>query len=738
MRSRIDFNSDWLFEGTDKIGLPHTAVELPFAYFDERAYQRVFTYEKRFTADPAWSGKEVSLVFEGAMANAKVSLNGTEIARHADGYTRFAARLTDGLVDGTNTVTVKIDGSENPDIPPFGGVVDYLTFAGIYRDAFVCVTAPVSIANLKIETPDVLAAAKRVTVKPELANPQGLPVSGKITATLCDPSGTALASTSATLDSATATLELTDLTGITLWDIDNPVLYELVLSLETPHGTDRTVTRFGFRSAELTPEGLMLNGRHVKILGLDRHQSFPYSGYALGKAAQERDADILKNELRVNLVRTSHYPQSPWFLDRCDEIGLLVLEEIPGWQHIGGEKWKAESVENVRRMVTRDWNHPSIITWGVRINESRDDHEFYTRTNAMAHALDSTRPTCGVRNFPESELLEDVYTMNDFIDGDYKELGGNRPQVPLRSRREVTGLDRPVPYLITEFGGHTYPTKSYDQEQRQAEHVRRYLEVLNAGFGDPEISGTIGWCAFDYNTHKDFGSGDRICHHGVMDMFREPKFAAHVYTSQSDPEKGAVLEPVTFWARGERNVGGVLPLIVLTNCDEIEFQYGDYPPKRIGPDRETFPHLPHPPVLIDERHVSEDELGEWGMYWEAGRFTGYVDGKPVAEKRFAADPVATQLTLVADKETIGEREDVRLMVRVLDQAGNKLPFFFEPVAVALDGAATLFGPELVPLRGGAAGFWLRATGSGKITASVSHAYLGTASVTIVAEEGAAS
>ncbi|PLU71108.1 hypothetical protein BMJ22_24320, partial [Sinorhizobium medicae] len=113
--------------------------------------------------------------------------------------------------------------------------------------------------------------------------------------------------------------------------------------------------------------------------------------------------------------------------------------------------------------------------------------------------------------------------------------GSNRPRTALRPQQECTGLSRKVPYLITEFGGHMYPTKIYDQEQRQAEHVRRHLEVLNAAYGDPSISGAIGWCMFDYNTHKDFGSGDRICYHGVMDMFREPKFAAYVYASQCDP-----------------------------------------------------------------------------------------------------------------------------------------------------------------------------------------------------------
>ncbi len=120
-----------------------------------------------------------------------------------------------------------------------------------------------------------------------------------------------------------------------------------------------------------------------------------------------------------------------------------------------------------------------------------------------------------------------------------------------------------------------------------------------------QIAGAIGWCAFDYNTHKDFGSGDRICHHGVSDMFREPKFAAYAYASQCEPDEEVVLEPVTFWARGERNIGGVLPLMVLTNCDEVELRYGDNPPKRVGPDRERFPHLPHAPVIIDRRHFSD-------------------------------------------------------------------------------------------------------------------------------------
>ena len=182
MRSYIDFNDGWVFhEGfsgkltTDaasgkSVRLPHTAVELPFSYFDERDYQRRFTYQKVFSAEPSWAGHEVTILFDGAMANSVVYLNGVEIASHKDGYTPFAARLTGRLKPGKNLLTVTLDGSENAEIPPFGGRIDYLTYAGIYRDVSLRVTSPIWLGHPKIETPDVLAGSKTVTVRAEINN----------------------------------------------------------------------------------------------------------------------------------------------------------------------------------------------------------------------------------------------------------------------------------------------------------------------------------------------------------------------------------------------------------------------------------------------------------------------------------------------------------------------------------------------------------------------------------------
>ncbi|KQU88522.1 beta-D-galactosidase [Ensifer sp. Root31] len=722
MRITENFNADWVFRNGfepahvqalqpgETVRLPHSAVELPYNYFDETDYQKPFTYQKRLDWRPEFEGREVSLVFDAAMADSVVYLNGKEIIAHKDGYTPFEARLTPHLTRGENLITVKIDGSENPEIPPFGGQIDYLCYAGIYRDVWLKVASLVSIANVKIETPDALAEKKSVTARVFLCNPQGHTLSGMLSAKIRRKGGGDVAASSIKFEGNEVALTFPDLADIKLWDIDNPVLYALSLKLETEHGEDVLTQRFGFRTALFTPEGFLLNGRPLKLRGLNRHQAFPHTGYAMGRRAQEKDADILKHELACNVVRTSHYPQSKWFIERCDEIGLLVFEEIPGWQHIGGEAWQKESIENVRRMIERDWNHPSIIIWGVRINESQDNHAFYAETNRLARELDPTRQTGGVRFITNSELLEDVYTMNDFILGNEELPGNNRGRVVLRDRVETTGIRRPIPYMITEYNGHMYPTKRFDQEQRQAEHVTRHLLILNAVAGDQDISGSTGWCMFDYNTHKDFGAGDRICYHGVLDMYRIPKLAAYAYASQGDPKDNVVLQPVTFWARGERNIGGVLPLIVLTNCDYVEVKFGEWPTKRIYPDRENYPHLPHPPVVLDLRSVTPEEFGTWGRVWREGTFTGYVDGKPVKTLTLPADPVPATLEVVADDTELRacEKDAVRVVVRALDQCGNLLPYFEEPVLLSLDGPGRIIGPSEHTLKGGATGFWIEA------------------------------
>ncbi len=217
-------------------------------------------------------------------------------------------------------------------------------------------------------------------------------------------------------------------------------------------------------------------------------QSYAYVGYAMPESMQRLDAKILKEELAVNAVRTSHYPQSHYFMDACDRLGLLVFTEMPGWQHIGGQAWQDQAVDNIKDMIVQYRNHPSIILWGVRINESQDNDAFYERTNATAHALDDTRQTGGVRAMKKSHLLEDVYTYNDFVHS-----GAHAGCEP----KEKVTSDVEKPYLITEYNGHMYPTKMFDWEEHRREHMIRHANVLDAVAGQEDIAGSFGWCMFD-------------------------------------------------------------------------------------------------------------------------------------------------------------------------------------------------------------------------------------------------
>ena len=385
------------------------------------------------------------------MTASTVWINGTKLGEYKGGYTPFSFELTPHIdFDGDNLLAVDVDSTERADIPPFGYQIDYLTFGGIYREVALRVVPQTFIENVFAQPKDVLSGSPTVDVHTYIQHGSG--ASGPLTiaveildgdkviaeGTTKVTGGAPAASGTTDAEPVKHTVTLSKLGAIQLWDLKTPKLYSTrVRLLQGKTVLDEETRRFGFREAVFTKQGFKLNGKVVKLRGLDRHQTFPFVGQAMPARPQKQDAKILKNTLHCNIVRTSHYPQSRHFLDECDEIGLLVLEEIPGWQHIGPLPWQDISVDNVSRMVRRDWNHPSIITWGVRINESRDNHDFYVRTNAMAHKLDPSRPTCGIRYFQESEFLEDVFTMNDF----------GWPLLPPNHDA----------YLNTEFVGHTLP-----------------------------------------------------------------------------------------------------------------------------------------------------------------------------------------------------------------------------------------------------------------------------------------
>lgn len=787
MRKRIDLNFNWKYcpsfteemvkpgydDGAfEAVDIPHANKELPYHYFDERDYQFVSCYRKyfRLPAEAFENGRRTFLNFEGAANYARVYLNGKFLGEHKGGYTPFGFEITGLCNKSNNLIAVELDSTERKEIPPFGNMVDYLCYGGIYREVHLDIVESAFIEDVFVKTPDCLLPKKTIEADVTFS----APVKGTLKLEFLDGDKT-LATKETPVDGKAVRLRWKQ-KDVQLWDINHPKLYTLRVSF----GGDRLEKRFGFREARFTRTGFLLNGRPLKLIGLNRHQSYPYVGYAMPASAQKADADLLKYGLGCNIARTAHYPDSVHFLDRCDEIGLLVFTEMPSWQYLGEGEWRDNCLDNIRRMILRDRSHPCVILWGVRVNEGMDCDEFYTETNALARSLDPSRQTGGVRNMPQSHLLEDVYTFNDF-----SHSGG---AIKLLPPAVVCGFKAPL--LVTEHNGHMYPTKSFDREELRREHALRHLRVQNKSFGSKRHSGAIGWCMADYNTHKDFGSGDKICYHGVTDMFRVPKLAAAVYASQQDDH--IVMETSSAMDVGEYPGAIVGQTYIFTNCDYVKiYKNGEYK-STAYPAKDKFPHLPHPPILprdfigdslekdegLDPKTAAalKDALvtagvdgfilppkyyaeaiyallhgrmsfgkifgivtkyfANWGQEQITYRFDGYKDGELVKSvTRTAVNNVTLSAKADCDVLEEGATYDVtRVELVALDQNGNRVPFANNVINVKVDGPAKVIGPDSFALIGGARAFWVRTVGKkGEITLTISGENLPEQTVTLTAK-----
>ena len=743
-----EFTSQWTDafgrgEGTaQSVRLPHSNRELPLHCIDHMDYQMLCGYRRTLTVSEELLGKRLFLQFDGAGHIATVFCNGQELMTHRCGYTAFRVEITDAVRGGENLIAVRLDTTENPHIPPFGFVIDYLTYGGLYREAWLDIREKEMIHDVFVSTPDLFTVRVAVTADSDCR------------VDILSESGVLLAS------GTPGDLQVPDARP---WDTEVPSRY--LCRVTCLSSGDCVEVKFGFRTAEFKADGFYLNGKKTFLRGLNRHQSYPYVGYAAPERLQREDARILKEELGCNAVRTSHYPQSRYFIDECDRLGLLVFTEIPGWQHLGDEEWKEQACDNVREMVIQYRNHPSIVLWGVRVNESMDDDGLYRRTNAIAHELDPSRATSGVRYIQKSHLFEDVYAYNDF-----SHTGSN----PGALEKKAVTPDVSKGYLISEHNGHMFPTKSFDPWQKRQEHALRHARVLNAAMESGQHAGCFGWCMFDYPTHKDFGSGDRICYHGVMDAFRNPKLAAAVYASQQ--EDTPVLEVGSPMDIGDYSAGNIGEVYVFTNADEVAlYKNGDFVSKlcydnwmglRRGPlrvddtigclleTREGFPKrkadllrrcllsagkhgLAGMPLMdklrmayamVRYRLTMDDGVtlygkyvGNWGGEATVWRFDAIDGGEVIASvTRCPSAKLHLEVKVSHDTLTEGDTYDMAAVrIRILDEYGNLAPYAQLPIKLTLEGAAQLVGPDAVTAEGGMCGTYVRTVGiSGKARLTV--------------------
>ena len=718
----------------DRINIPHTVKSVPYNYFSTEIYQFVSTYEKYFDVDKYDSKRRYMLRFEGFMVKGRIYLNGHDLGEHVSIYIPVEIEVSEFIKEKDNRLLVILDSHEDDQYPPFGFALDYATFGGIYREVYLIDEPQTYLRNIYVHGD----SKGLIDIRYEQIGEDKLDIRYE----LYDSDGTLLDKFNE---------DHYQYENRQVWGINNPILYTLKVIV---NNADSYLVRFGFRDILFDKTGFYLNGEKIKLVGLNRHQGYPYMGYAASKSLQRDDADLLKYEVGVNIVRTSHYPQSQHFLDRCDEIGLLVVNEIPGWQHIGqNESWRKQCLLNTEMMVKEERNHPSVIAHGVRIDESIDDHELYSETNRIAHKLDPYRPTLGVRNFQNSELLEDIYGYNDFICDSLK--------VGLAKPSKIKHLDKAL--LVTEYMGHMDPLKATSDQEKKIEVALRHAKVINDNFKYTNTAGAIGWCFVDYHTHVDFGGGDYICPHGVYDLYRNPKLSSYIYASQQDVFP--VLKVLTNMKPGDVPEAIFNNIYVATNCDYIELYKDDELVDKFYPQNKVFKYLKHPPILVDDivgRTFQEEKfgskasvkiakslsyaaihgfnhlplrikiflayammkykvsytelvgywnkyIGAWGGKAKVYTFKGYKNGQVIANAEVGPSTSFDLLVKPMKTELVNEDTYDTIAIRVahIDNHGNVMEYSSRILEISTTGPIELVGPTHQSLLGGQLSLYIK-------------------------------
>jgi beta-galactosidase len=718
-----------------RLDLPHCVTKLSWQKWDPAKWEGTWIYRRHFALPNGLKKKRVFLHFDGVMVSATPVVNGHVLPQHLGGYLPFQYEITQLLAANDNVLAVEVD-SRWQNVPPEGSPrgpqsLDYLEPGGIFRPVRLLAVPKIFIADVFAKPVQVLDAARRVEVVCSVDGASLPPHPLRIEAALME-GAQVIARTSRNLSMektgvTDVALTLSNLGNVKFWEVEAPHLYDVRVTLSAgDKRLDESRTRIGFRDARFEVDGFFLNGRRLQIFGLDRHELFPYVGFAMPRRELRRDAEILRHDFNCNFVRCSHYPQSETFLEACDEVGLMVWEELPGWQYLGDPSWEELAVRDVKDMVRRDRNHPAVVIWGVRINESANAPELYRRTKAAAKALDDSRPTSGtMTRLSTQDWLQDVFAYDDYHAAPDGSVDIAKPLPD-------------VPYFVTEaVGQFNYGAeRGFDAKYRragdvelQAKQAILHAQAHSRGAEHSRCGGVVAWCAFDYGSL--INSYDGVKCPGVADVFRIPKLGASFYLAQVDPRIRPVIEPDFYWDFGSQTPSGPgKKAAIFSNCDRLELFLNDKHHATVQPDRLNFPHIKYPPFFAD---LSTDGSGKPEL-----RIEGYVGNSRALSRCFSSDTTKDQLLLTTDgTDLVGDGSDaIRLEFKAADWFGATRPFVGGPVTLQISGPGVIVGDNPFQLadNGGAGAVWLKSLQgrSGLIKVVASHPLLGSKSVEIEA------
>lgn len=743
----LDLNADWLFGGKwsvaamqpdfadaafSRVTLPHCVALLSWRNWDPASWEDVWIYRRHFDVPREMRGLRLFLHFDRVMEGAQVALNGQALPEHLGGFLPFEYEITRIARERNNVLVVAVDArwlSVPPSGSPRGPVsVDYLLAGGITGNVSLRAVPHTFLADVFARPVKVLDRDRRVEIACTINSGAGSPKGAmRVEARLRDGSRiVARASENVHIGNAEAQVQLTveRLGDLVLWHPENSRLYDVDVTLFSGgRPLHSKTTRIGFRDARFELDGFFMNGKRLQIFGLNRHEIFPYTGFAMPDRVMRRDAEILRHQFNCNMVRCSHYPQSEAFLNACDELGLMVWEEVPGWGYLGDAPWKEFVVRDTGEMIRRDRNHPSIVIWGVRVNESPNDPELYARTRALARSLDDSRQTSGTMTSGSRKTWRESWHQDVFAFDDYHSAPDGS-----------VGIEEPtpvVPYLISEaVGQFDYGGKGFGRKYRRAgdpamirQQALLHAQAHDRAAANPRICGVIAWCAFDYASLVN--PWEAVKCPGVADVFRIPKLGASFYMSQVDPKVRPVIEPDFAWD-SQTPLGPGNHAAIFSNSERLEVYLDGKHHASLRPDRTGFPHLRYPPFFADLSGQTATEL----------RVEGFIGDMSVLSRSLSADRSADRLVAGVDDTNLKAdgTDATRLYFGAADKFGTLRSSAVGAVSLSIEGPGEIVGDNPFSLEesGGVGAVWIRTLRgrSGRIRVQAKHPSLGAASVEI--------
>ncbi|MFZ5941015.1 MAG: glycoside hydrolase family 2 TIM barrel-domain containing protein [Bacteroidota bacterium] len=708
-------SSDWV-----NVSLPHSPRIEPLVVNDQ--WQGICWYRKAFSFRPEWEGRALFLRFEGAMNVAEVWVNGRMKIRHEGGYLPFVTEISQDLYhDRENILLVRLDNRDNPVTGPKPlHLLDFNTYGGIYRDVKLLVKNRAYITDEQYENmvaggglfvtfPKVGKDSSLLAVSTHVRNGSAWPMKIQLRQQLVD-NGRVLAEETSEQDfeagvACTLSQELL-LRDAELWSPGNPKVYELVTTVQAGDTLlDRRTTRFGIRKFEFRDNRLLINGEETFLRGVNRHQEYPFIGYALSDNADYRDARLIK-EAGFDLVRTSHYPQSEAFLSACDELGIVVVDAILGWQYYSGDRAFHQNVfASARDLIRRDRNHPSVLAWEVSLNESWMPEPFIDSLVAIAK-----------QEYPVE---------NSFAAG-WQTYGYD---IYIQARQHRLGHESEIPdkpYMVSEYGDWEYfamnaglnqekwldllPTERSSRQLPGAGEKRLLQQAMNIQEAHNDNLGTIAfadayWLMFDYNR----GYAPDLESSGLMGIFRQPKFSYYFFRTQRDAGEmvaGRAVGPEVFIAAFFNDTVS-RDVRIFTNCDEVELFEDDRSLGVRKPVRDrSSDRLRHPPVVFEDVPFTGNVLRAVGRLQD-GRETEFLLFREAMPEKISLSAGFSGKPLMA-----GCNDVLFIYARMEDSNSTTVSNCLLPVHFRISGDAEIIGDSLVVPEAGVATVLIRAGAEG--------------------------